>query len=230
MRKAIFACLALVCLTGCATPPPGDADDPLEAVNRRTQIGFLWIDDHLLHPASDAYVDAVPRGVRRSLRNALANLGLPQVMLNDLLQGNLALSATALGRFLVNSTAGIGGLFDVATDLDLKPHEADFGQTLGVWGVGEGPYLFLPFFGPSNPRDAAGLALGIVTNPAMLLGGREAAVAITGEVGFAALDRRPGRGEVLDRMRRESFDFYVSLRSVYRQNRLYRIQQGRDGR
>ena len=84
---------------------------------------------------------------------------LPTVIVNDLLQGNPERSASALGRLAINSTAGLGGLFDVASDAGLPPHEADFGQTFGVWGIGEGPYLFLPFFGPSNPRDAFGTAL-----------------------------------------------------------------------
>jgi len=220
----------LLVLTGCAAAPIGEAEDPFEPVNRHTQAGFLWLDDHVLHPVSDAYVGSVPEGVRRSIHNALANLGLPVVIVNDLLQGNLSLSASGLGRLAVNSTAGLGGLFDVAGDLGLKPHQADFGQTFGVWGIGEGPYLFLPFFGPSNPRDAVGTALGIAGNPLILLGGWEAAASVGGTTVSGALDSRARRSEALDRLRGESLDYYAALRAAYRQNRLYHIEQGRAGR
>jgi phospholipid-binding lipoprotein MlaA len=224
----VSACLLALLATGCAAPED-EANDPFEPVNRHTQRGFLWLDDHILHPIADAYVDGMPAGVRHSIHNALANLGLPTVIVNDLLQGNPGRSVSALGRLVVNSTAGLGGLFDVATDAGLPAHEADFGQTFGVWGIGEGPYLFLPFFGPSNPRDAVGVALGIATNPAMLLGGKDAAIMIGGELAMGAIDRRALRGPALDRMRTESLDLYVTLREAYRQNRTYRIEQGRIG-
>jgi phospholipid-binding lipoprotein MlaA len=228
MIGRFLVCLLLLSLAGCAASED-ESNDPLEPVNRHTQKGFLWVDDQLVHPASDTYVEHVPDGVRSAVHNALANLGLPTVIVNDLLQGNPKRFATSLGRLVVNSTLGIGGLFDVARDMGMAPHEADFGQTFGVWGIGEGPYLFLPFFGPSNPRDALGLALGIATNPVMLLGETDAAAMIGGEILVGAVDRRSARGPALDRMRLESLDFYATLREAYRQNRAYRIEQGRNG-
>lgn len=228
MRVPLRVCLLALLLSGCAASE-GDANDPLEPLNRHTQTSFLWLDDHVLHPVADAYADGFPDRVRRAIHNALANLGLPTVIVNDLLQGNPLLSASALGRLAINSTLGLGGLFDVASDAGLTAHEADFGQTFGVWGIGEGPYLFLPFFGPSNPRDAIGVALGIATNPAMLLSGDQAAMMIGGELAVGAIDRRSAKGGALDRMRAESFDFYTTLREAYRQNRAYRIEQGREG-
>lgn len=228
MKAQLSVCLLALLLGGCAASE-GGANDPFEPVNRHTQTGFLWLDGHVLHPVADAYVDGFPEGVRRAIHNALANLGLPTVIVNDLLQGNLVRSASALGRLAINSTLGLGGLFDVASDAGLPAHEADFGQTFGVWGIGEGPYLFLPFFGPSNPRDAIGVALGIATNPAMLLSGDDAAMMIGGELAAGAIDRRAARGPAMDRMRAESFDFYITLREAYRQNRAYRIEQGREG-
>lgn len=229
MRALLCAWLLTLLLCGCATSED-DLDDPFEPANRQTEQGFLWIDDHVLHPVSQTYVESVPDGIRRAIHNVLNNLGLPTVIVNDLLQGNPHRSASAFGRLVVNSTAGLGGLFDVASDLGLKPQEADFGQTLGVWGIGEGPYLFLPFFGPSNPRDALGIALGIIANPAILLGDDEAAMMIGSELAASAIDRRGARGGALDRMRVESFDFYATLRAAYRQNRAYHIEQGREGR
>lgn len=231
MRGGRFlrSCLFLLLATGCAAPE-GDANDPWEPLNRHTQRGFLWLDDHLLQPVSVAYVEDFPEGARRAIHNALNNLGLPTVFVNDLLQGNLSRAANSLGRLALNSTAGLGGLFDVASDAGLPPHDADFGQTFGVWGLDEGPYLFLPFFGPSNPRDGVGTALAIATNPAMLLGGNEAPMMVGGELAAGAIDRRALRGVALDRMRAESLDFYITLREAYRQNRAYRIEQGREGR
>jgi phospholipid-binding lipoprotein MlaA len=228
MIRLLPACLLVPLLVGCAASDD-DLNDPLEPVNRHTQKGFLWVDDHVLHPISDAYADDVPPAMRRAIHNVLVNLGLPTVMVNDLLQGNPERFGTALGRLAINSTLGIGGLFDVASGVDLAPHASDFGQTFGLWGIGEGPYLFLPFFGPSNPRDAIGIALGVAANPAILLGGSDAAAMIGGEMVMGAIDGRPGRAEVLDRLRWGSLDFYATLRQAYRQNRAYRIEQARAG-
>jgi phospholipid-binding lipoprotein MlaA len=148
---------------------------------------------------------------------------------NHLLQGNLDYSWTAFQRLAVNAVVGIGGLFDVATDWGLPYQPADFGQTFGVWGIGDGPYVFLPFFGPSNPRDAVGLAFGFASNPVVLLDGWEAAAALGGDLAVGAVDGRARRAEVLDRMRHESLDFYVSLRAAYYQNRRFKVEQGLNG-
>jgi phospholipid-binding lipoprotein MlaA len=240
VRRLFPALLFLLWLGGCASAPPpaasDDADpseqiyDPFEAANRRTQTGFLWVDDHVMHPVANAYADTVPPRLRLAIRNLLETLGQPAVVVNHLLQGNPDYSWTAFERLMVNAVVGVGGLFDVATDWGLPYRPADFGQTFGVWGVGDGPYVFLPFFGPSNPRDALGLALGVLTNPVVLLDGWEAAGALGGELAVGAVDGRSRRAEVLDRMRRESLDFYSPLRAVYYQNRRYRVEQGRTGR
>ncbi len=239
MRRSIPALLLVVLwLGGCASAPAPSLDDedaaeqiddPFEATNRHTQKGFLWVDDHVLHPVSDAYAEVVPDRLRTSIRHFLETLSQPAVVINHLLQGNPTRSWTAFERLAVNAVAGVGGLFDVATDWGLPYQPADFGQTFGVWGVGDGPYLFLPFFGPSNPRDAVGLALGFATNPVVLLDGWEAAEALGGELAVGAVDGRSRRAEVLDRMRHDSLDFYISLRAVYYQNRRYRVEQGRAG-
>lgn len=236
VKRLAGALLCVLWLGGCAgtAPPPGDDEeppilDPFEQVNRHTETGFLWIDDNVMHPVADAYADIVPDRLRRSLRNLLETLGMPAVVVNHLLQGNPSRSWTGFQRLAVNATAGVGGLFDVATDWGLPYQPADFGQTFGVWGIGDGPYVFLPFFGPSNPRDAVGLALGIASNPAVLLDGWEAAGAVSGALVVGAVDGRPRRTEVLDRLRRESLDYYISLRAVYYQNRRFRVEQGLSG-
>ena len=235
MKKLAAALVCALLLSGCAAAPPAEDDseppiyDPLEGVNRHTQAGFLFVDDHVLHPVADAYAEVLPKRLRASVRNLLETLGQPAVALNHLLQGNPNYSWAAFERLVVNAVAGVGGLFDVATDWGLPYRPADFGQTFGVWGIGDGPYLFLPFFGPSNPRDAAGLALGIATNPVVLLDRWEAVGALGGELAVGAVDGRSRRAEVLDRLRHESLDFYISLRAVYYQNRRYRVEQGLAG-
>ena len=236
MKRLAAALACVLSLSGCAAAPPADeADeapiyDPLEGINRHTQTGFLFVDDHVLHPVADAYAELLPDRLRASVRTLLETLGQPAVVLNHLLQGNPDYSWTAFERLVVNAVAGIGGLFDVATDWGLPYRPADFGQTFGVWGIGDGPYLFLPFFGPSNPRDTVGLALGFATNPVVLLDRWEAVGALGGELAVGAVDGRSRRAEVLDRLRHDSLDFYVSLRAVYYQNRRYRVEQGLAGR
>ena len=235
MRLLVPALLCVLWLGGCAgTPQPPTEDegeppiyDPFEQTNRGTQAGFLWVDDHVMHPIADAYAEMMPDRLRRSVRNLLETLGLPAVVVNHLLQGNPSRSWTEFQRLAVNAVAGGGGLFDVATDLGLPYQPADFGQTFGVWGIGDGPYVFLPFFGPSNPRDTVGLALGIASNPVVLLDGWEAGGAVSGELVVGAVDGRGRRAEVLDRLRKESLDYYVSLRAVYYQNRRFKVEQGR---
>lgn len=238
MSRAAALLLCVLWLGGCASAPPPSGDeaegieniyDPLETANRHTQTGFLWMDDHVMHPLADAYAGVLPEKLRVSVRNFLETLGLPAVVLNHLLQGSPSRSWTEFQRFAVNAVAGVGGLFDVATDWGLPYQPADFGQTFGVWGIDDGPYLFLPLFGPSNPRDFAGLTLGIASNPAVLLGGWQAAGALSGEIAVGAVDGRTRRSEALDRLRHESLDFYVSLRAAYYQNRRYRVAQGKAG-
>jgi len=131
--------------------------DPLEGFNRAMYQFNDTLDQYLMKPVAKGYRAVLPDPARRSVSNFFANLREPLVVLNDLLQGKFAQAAADTGRFLSNTTVGVFGLFDVATSFGLPRHNEDFGQTLGVWGVGEGPYLVLPFFGSSNIRDGAGL-------------------------------------------------------------------------
>jgi len=166
----------------------GEASDPIESANRAVFDGNQYIDRNVLKPMAGSYRETVPGGVQRGVSNVLTNLREPSIAVNDLLQGNPARALSTLWRFTVNTTAGGLGIFDVAADLGLDHHEADFGQTLGVWGAGTGPYLTLPLLGPSNVRDAAGTVVGFVLNP-LPLGPAQSAVSVS-----QALDqRRPGR-------------------------------------
>jgi len=164
--------------------------------------------------------------VRGSLRNALDNLHAPVVLANDLLQGELSRAGTITGRFLVNSTLGLGGLFDVASRHDLPAHDEDFGQTLAVWGAGEGPYLVLPLFGPSNPRDAAGKAVDVALDPTAYLKIKRHLLWEGTRQYLNLVDTRAHSLEALDGIERDSLDFYAAVRSLYRQNRTYQIRNG----
>lgn len=216
----VAAGLVLAGLGGAAARAD-EADDPIESANRAVFDANLFLDRHLIKPVASGYRDAAPGVLQRGLSNALNNLKEPSVALNDLLQGNPARALSTVWRFAVNTTAGALGVFDVAADLGLERHEADFGQTLGVWGADPGPYLTLPLLGPSNLRDAAGTVVGMVINP-LSLGPAQPAIAIG-----QAMDLRAQNVETLDAMERSSVDFYASLRSAYLQRRQALVADGR---
>ena len=162
-------------LAGCATPPPDDdpdgkaefeqINDPLEPTNRAIFSFNQEVDTYFLRPVAQGYRFAVPRYGRDRVSDFLDNLKTPLYLANDLLQGNFTMAGATIERFLLNTTFGVAGLMDVADPLGIPGHQSDFGQTMGVWGVGEGPYLVLPLFGPSNPRDAVGMAVESFGDP-----------------------------------------------------------------
>jgi len=229
-----LAFAALLVASGCATRPnPGDAEavaefrvtnDPLEPLNRGLFFVNDGIDTLLLRPAAEAYRIFLPPEVRTAIRNILGNLRTPVILVNDLLQGETQRAATTMGRFIVNTTLGVGGIFDAARNWGLLGHTEDFGQTLAVWGLPEGPYLFLPVLGPSSPRDLAGFGVGVATDPFTWIGGGDALQAFTiSRTGVTVLDAREGLIEPLDAMRASSLDPYATLRSAYRQRRAIEI-------
>jgi phospholipid-binding lipoprotein MlaA len=159
----------------------------------------------------------------------LGNLKAPQVMLNDVLQANPGQAWTTLRRFAVNTTVGGLGVFDVASDWDLPAHQADFGQTLGVWGVGEGPFVELPLLGASNVRDTVGSVATMLTNPLSFVPGGVAVTAAQASTGaLGVLDLRGRNIAATDDLERNSVDLYATLRSVQRQRRDALIEQGKD--
>jgi phospholipid-binding lipoprotein MlaA len=227
--------LALL-LAGCATRPPASepeelaefeqTNDPAEPTNRRLYAVHQGIDRVVLRPVAVAYRDVVPRPVRSGIRNVLGNLRTPVVLVNDMLQGEPRRAGDTLGRFFINSTLGLGGLFDVAgSEFGVPGHTEDYGQTLAVWGVGEGPYLFVPVLGPSNPRDLLGFGLGIASDPLTWVGQGATVNALTyGRVGATVVDTREDLIDVLDDVERTSLDSYATLRSAYRQRRAAEIR------
>jgi len=224
--NAILVAAGLI-LGGCATPPdPAGVNDPYEAANRAIFDLNLKIDRLTLRPTAEVYQDNVPEEVRDGLRNALDNLHAPVVFANDMLQGEAHRASETAGRFLVNSTLGVGGLFDVAGRMGLASHDEDFGQTLGVWGAGEGPYIVLPLLGPSNPRDTAGKVADVVLDPSIYIKVKRHLMWEGFRQYLNIVDTRARSLEAFDAIERDSLDFYASARSLYRQNRAYQIRNG----
>lgn len=157
--RAVPLVLAVLLLCGCATLPPNtqrSPRDPWERMNRATYRFNDVVDKKVYRPVARGYQRATPQFLQTGVRNFFSNIDYPLVMLNDLLQGQLRGFANDTGRFVLNSTVGIGGIFDPATAAGLDRNERDLGQTLGKWGVPSGPYVVIPFLGPSDVRDGLG--------------------------------------------------------------------------
>ena len=228
MRSASAVALGLLLLcTGCAasSSDPASAEDadsdndPAEGVNRAIFKANLAADHAVMRPVAQAYTDHVPEVVQTGVHNVVQNLKEPAVAVNDLLQGNVNHAWQSVQRLAVNTTVGAAGIVDVAAKWGLPPHKADFGQTLAVWGVGEGPFVELPLLGPSNPRDAVGTVVDLALNPLTFVGGAPATIAGATTGGANFVDKRAEHLHDLDELERNSLDYYATLRSVYRQHR-----------
>jgi phospholipid-binding lipoprotein MlaA len=230
LRVIGTACAALLCLAGCAGAPadqPAGVNDPYETTNRKIFEFDQMLDREFMLPTARAYVAAVPEFGRDRVHDFLANLDIPVTFANDLLQGEGARAGQSLARFGVNSTLGVGGLFDPATHFEIADHSEDFGQTLGVWGVPEGPYIVLPVLGPAPPRDAFGQAADIFVDPLTWVPFKQHIWWLTARQYFKLLDLRARNIDNIDGIERSSVDFYASTRSLYRQIRANEIRNGK---
>jgi phospholipid-binding lipoprotein MlaA len=221
------AALALVAALLAATPGGARAQevsDPLEPVNRAIFRFNDVVDQAVFEPAARGYRYATPEPVRRSVRNFFFNLRSPVIFANDILQGERERAGVTLGRFMINTTLGVAGFFDFASQLGYPPHDEDFGQTLGRWGVGPGPYLMLPLLGPSTLRDTGGRFGDYLFDPLnqCCVGADEQ---LGRMVGGAVSDREQAL-EVIDDLRRNSLDMYATVRSAYAQRRAAQIRNG----
>ena len=243
LRLPRYGQLAILVLalaaSACATrPDPSDPEavaefkqvnDPIEPFNRGMFFVNDGIDTLLLRPAAEAYRILLPPEFRTGVRNVLGNVRTPVILANDLLQGETQRAGETIGRFVLNTTLGIGGILDVAKDFGLPGHGEDFGQTLATWGVSEGPYLFIPVIGPSNPRDLGGTVVDFAANPLTWVTGNEYFDAMTNtRLVLQGLDTREGLIEPLDALRQGSLDPYSALRSAYRQRRAAEITNSLD--
>jgi len=208
------------------------ANDPAEAINREIFKGNKFVDDNVIKPVARAYIDNVPEDVRRGIHNLTNNLGEPMVFANDVLQGNIERAWNTTQRFAVNTTIGVGGIFDVAETWDRPHHDADLGQTFGVWGIGAGPAVQIPVLGPSNLRDAAGLAASSLVIPFAAHGVVESAASFTqlGSNGVGTLDYRAKLLPNTEALEKSSQDYYASTRLTKAQLRAKLVEEGKAGR
>ena len=212
--------------TDAGTASASDGD-PLETVNRFTFAFNDAVDTFVLRPIAVTYGFWVPEPAKDSVRNFLRNLRSPVILANDLLQGEMERAETTAVRFAANSTLGVLGLFDVAEDWGYSYHNEDFGQTLGSYGAGEGFYLVLPLIGPSSLRDGAGMAVDVFFDPLTYVAANNDWDYLTpGLSAMRAVDARSRNIDTLDDLRRDSLDFYVRARSLYRQLRRNEIANG----
>lgn len=227
----IVVLLSLLSSACAGTPPAAQAShaDPWERVNRGTHRFNNAVDRAVLKPVATAYRDHVPQPVRTGISNVLDNLEQPRVIANQFLQGKLFTGLQDTGRFLLNSTFGVAGIFDLATRAGVDKHDEDFGQTLGVWGVPSGPYFVIPLLGPSTARDAPGRYVDAFNLTGELFGNEieflEEDAFVYSRIALSAIDSR-AELLTLDRMREQVFDEYVFIRDAWLQRREYNVRDG----
>lgn len=221
MRFRLFALMLSGLLSACAHTPADDPSDPLEPFNRGVYKFNRVADRYVLRPVAKGYVQVVPGKARRGVSNFFSNLFYPGTIVNDFLQGKFSQGGRDLARFTVNTTVGLLGIMDIASELGLPANNEDFGQTFGAWGVGEGWYLMLPLLGPSTNRDLVGKVGDWFTDPTNYMN-QEAQIALA--VGNA-IDARAGLLDA-DRLLDDQIDPYVFLRTVYLQRRQSLVYDG----
>lgn len=196
--------------------------DPFEAVNRRLLSFNNGVDRFLLDPASKAYGFVMPDPAEHALLRAFTNLNSPVVFVNDVFQLKFKRAGVTFSRFVVNSTVGVAGLFDVAKVMGLEGHTSDFGQTMARFGVGSGPYVVIPVLGPSTARDAIGFGVDLLFRPLFyLIGPLDFLIVGTGN-GFVV---RAAYSEELEALREGSVDYYATLRNAYFQRRAEQLRE-----
>lgn len=236
---SVAAALLVGLLAGCATPPPAsdaaavadyrENNDPLEPTNRVLYAVNDGLDTVVLRPIALAYRYAVPNPIRTGIHNALDNLGSPVKLANDVLETKPRRAGDTLMRFLINTTVGVVGIFDVATGWGYPSHPADGGLTLGLWGLPNGPFLFLPVLGPGTPRDAAGLGLDVALDPLTWIGSGAVVTDLKwSRYGLTAVDERERALDPVDQIKRTALDPYATFRSLYRQHRASEIDEIRN--
>ena len=230
-----LACLALCCsVFGCASlssSEQGERTDPLEPLNRAVFDINIRLDDALIRPLAEAYRTFLPQWLRDRFRAFIDNLAEPRILANDLLQRRPDAAGKTFARFFINTIVGLGGMFDLATEQGFPKQSGDFGQTLYTLGVGDGPYVVLLFFGPSNVRDTVGLGVDLYTTPPALITSGDTGNAIQLAVGAVdGIDLRSRNIETLDEIKASSLDFYAHLRSIMRQRRAAQLREAGGGK
>ncbi|WP_372760261.1 VacJ family lipoprotein [Pseudoalteromonas sp.] len=224
MLKHGFTYLLLLVLAGCAQIPESQQDerDPLQSINRPVyDFNMDILDTYILRPTAVGYITVTPAPVRQSLVHFTNNISAPVDMINAGLQGKAGNASVSLARFLVNSTVGVFGLFDVASSLGLNHVDEDFGQTLGVWGAGDGAYLMLPAMGPSTVRNLSGDLVDNFVLP-------EIALTTPQTVLVFVLKAVETRASLISQegLLNDSLDPYLFVKDIYFQRQLYELYDG----
>jgi phospholipid-binding lipoprotein MlaA len=217
-------------LAGCATTSNPDSlaqNDPYEPTNRHIFELNQSLDKHVARPVAVFYNHAVPEPFRLGLHNVLYNMDLPVTFANDVLQGEPSRATQTFARVFINTTLGLGGLIDFATKMGVPDHTEDFGQTLGTWGVGEGPYFVAPLLGPAPPRDLGGRVVDYGFDPFTYIRFDGYKTMGYARAGLEILDLRARNVTTLDEIERTSVDYYATQRSLYRQYRNSEIRNGK---
>jgi len=227
----ISALTLSLALGACSTPSEESLaqNDPWEKTNRDIFDFDVRVDHAVARPIAKGYRAAVPEPVRDGIHNALTNLNSPVVLANDVLQGDGDKAASTAGRIVINSTVGIGGLFDIASRIGIPGHENDFGITLGKNGIAEGSYLVLPFAGPKPPRDLLGTVIDQAFDPLTYVQFHGKDTWMVVKFGVAIVDSRTSQLDAIESIERSSIDFYATTRNLYRQSRNAQINEGRAG-
>lgn len=231
LKLSTIPALALALVLGaCSTPSPESLaqNDPWEKTNRDIFEFNLAMDRAILRPVARGYRDVVPEFAREGVHNFLTNLNSPVILANDVLQLDRKAGNT-LGRILINTTVGVGGLIDVASKMGIPYHENDFGITFGKAGAAEGSYLMLPFAGPRPPRDLIGTGVDIALDPFtwLIFPGDNTLMIVRSGMGI--LDSRTSQLDAVETIERSSIDFYATTRNLYRQSRNAKINEGNPG-
>lgn len=228
--KAVLHRLALVLtlatsvgLSGCATSPDADPRDPFEAFNRDSYEFNRSLDAVIIEPIGRGYNAVVPGPVNQGITNFFDNLRDVQSAINNLLQLKIGRAFSDVGRVAVNSTIGILGLIDVASNMNLPSYKEDFGQTLGVWGFDSGPYIVLPFFGPSSGRDGIGVVVDWYTDPIYFI---DDSGTRWGLRGLRLVDLRADLLNVSRVIEQAALDPYAFVRDAYLQRRESLVYDG----
>jgi phospholipid-binding lipoprotein MlaA len=211
-------------MVGCATAPKANPDprDPWEGFNRVSYQVTDVVDRAVLKPTARGYRKVAPQFVETGVANFFSNLNGPTVIVNDLLQAKFKPALNDTGRFLLNSTLGLGGLLDPASAAGLDRNDEDFGQTLGKWGVPSGPYLWIPFLGPSSARDAPGQGVDAFLDPVNYIERDKIRFGLTGLDVVDARSRQLDLEETLE----SAYDRYAFIRNAYLQQREYQVKDG----
>ncbi|MCQ8278162.1 VacJ family lipoprotein [Acetobacteraceae bacterium KSS8] len=225
-RAGLAALLALGA-AGCATKPTDPAalaeynqrNDPLEPTNRVIYRVSKTVDAYTLKPVAQAYVWAVPLPARTGVSNVLSNISSPAVFFNDVFEAKPRRAGDTFMRFLINSTVGVAGVFDVAADWGYPKHSANGGMTLAAWGLPSGPYLFLPLIGPSSPRAATGFAMDVGFSPLTYVPRGYGLITLNWALyGVGIVSTRASVLNDLDQIQKTALDPYATIRSLYRQH------------